>query len=620
VTDVTIDDVLAAAGVYTLGAEPSARAVDAVLERLADRTNGASSARRRMIARRVAWYLRHQPGAELLVADALDAAGPLEGWPEAPEEPGPPEPEAFPVDALPSALGAYVTSVAGHLQVPPDLPATLALGVLAASVAGRVEARVGDTWREPANLYTAVIMPPGSRKSPTYRLMTAFLRRLEREAVAEAAPRVLAAQDRVEVHDKRLDSLKRDAGKGKATADEVEAARIELEEARAKVPPSGRILAGDVTPEAMVQRMAAQGGRLALLEPEPGPLQLLAGRYSDAARLDELKKAWSGEAILVDRVGRPPLRVARPVLTLSLCMQPGVLDELQNRRAFRTEGVLARFLWSEPPHGLGHRRTGADVPALDAEAERAFSRILRILFGLQPLEVEPDGIPVPHLLRLGNDALDVLHAFQAEIEPQLADGARLEGIRDWASKAEGHAVRIAALLELAARASDGGPLVGDPVGARAMESAVRIMRAYTTHALAVFGQLGMDERTELLRYVLARVESLPDGCKERDVFEACKGRAAIERMDDLRPLLDDLEERGCLRVSLVPARGGGAGRPSTCVELHPSLSRATPEKHSQNSQNSPPEADPEGIADSANGNGGLEDDLAVLDGTTRSDR
>ena len=509
-------------------------------------------------------------------------------WPDQPRLPGSPEPDPLPADALPPAVRAHVQSVANALQVPADLPHILALSTFSAAIAGKVEVEARPGWREPVGLYTAAIQPPGSRKSPTFNIMTAPLREHEEEAVVRAAPKVLAALDVLEVAEKRLERTKADVVKGKAQSVEVEQVRMEVEDARRMVPSDGRLLAGDITPEAMVLRMASQGGRLAVMEPEPGPLQLVAGRYSDAARLDELKKAWSGETLLVDRVGRPTLRVRRPALTLALLLQPGVLEALQNGSAFRNEGVMGRFLWCRPPHGLGHRLTGPAVPALDRDAERAFVRIVRKLLEVEPAEVEGDGTPCPHVLHLEPGALDVLYAFEAEVEAELADGERLSGIRDWAGKAVGQALRVAGLLEMAARAGDGRPLVA-PVSAWAMASATRTLRTLSCHALAV---LQTDQRGELLGYVLRRALELPNGSSLRDLYEATKGRAAIEAMDDLRPLVDDLEERGCIRIR-TPARDGPGRPPSPCIEIHPDISAG----HSQNSQKgkAPVQGDPTGL-------------------------
>lgn len=490
-----------------------------------------------------------------------------EGWPAVPDLPGPPDPVALPVEALPPALRAHVLSVADALQVPAGLPALLSLGCVSAAAAGRVEVDVRAGWREPVGIYTGCILPPASRKSPCYAAMTAPVREWEGEQIREAAPAYVAALDAAEVATKRLDKAKNDAATGKADAAAVIACRRDLETVLLSVPRDGRLLCGDITPEAMVLRMAAQGGRLALLEPEPGPLQLLAGRYSDTARLDELKKAWSSEAIIVDRVGRPPLRVERPSLTLCLCLQTGVVEALPHGGAWRGEGALARFLWCMPPHGLGARLTGAAMPPLDVAAAQEYGRVLRRLLDL------PAGDDGPRALTLSPAGRDVLHAFEAEVELRLADGGAFEEMRDWAGKAVGQSVRVAALLALARRAETGADL-WRPVDAESMTGAVALLRALATHALRLLVVAGDDGRTADLRYLLRRLQALPQLATVRALREATRGRVSIAGAVAVNDLLADLAARGCARV--VPRPSAGGHPPSPVVELHPAL-RGEPE-------------------------------------------
>ncbi len=512
--------------------------------------------------------------------DAPPRGGSADDWPDHPDVPGVPSPEQLPLDALPDALRDQGESVAGYLQVPADLPMMLGLATVSAAVAGHVVVRVRSGWTEPVGIYTVCILPPASRKSPAFKAMTAPLREWEWESVDAASEKVMAAQDLVDVAEKRLEDLKKKAAKTqKVGRKEVKDARRELQEARSKVPPDGRLLAGDITSEAMVLRMAAQGGRLAILEPEPGPLQLLGGRYSPSAHLDELKKAWSEEAIIVDRVNRPPVRVRRPSLTLGLCLQPGVLEELENRDSFRLEGVFGRILWCIPAHGLGTRLTGAAVPPRNEAAEKAFVRIVRTLLGMKPKNYDDDGTPQPHVVHLSPEATEALHEFWAAVEPELADGARYGGIGDWAGKMVGQSVRLAVLLELTSRAGSGAGLLDGPISGRAMENAIAIVRALGSHALAVLAPT--NKSAALLKYVLNRAQGLvqnpppPEkgGPSLRNLYELTKGRSAIESMDDLNRIVEKLVKRGCVRLLEVPTIKPGRP-PSPTVEVHPCLSES----------------------------------------------
>ncbi len=498
-----------------------------------------------------------------------------EPFPEHPRLPGPAEPERLPLDVLPPTLAGHFESVAQALQVPHELPELLALACVSAAVAGRVEVEPRAGWREPVGIYAACILPPAARKSPTYAAMTAPVRDFEAENIKATAPRYFAALDVVDVAQADLDATKKAAAKGKATRSEVEAARLRLSDAEAAVPPDGRLLAGDVTPEALVQRLAAQGGRVAVLEPEPGPLQMVAGRYSDTARLGELNKAWSSEDLTVDRIGRPPLHVRRPALTLAVLLQPDVLEALPNGKALRAEGLVGRVLWCRPPHGLGTRRTGADVPPLDDTARARYTRALRVLLEMEPAGKEPDGTPIPHVLRLDPKALAVLHAFEAEVERDLGDGGRYASIRDWAGKMVGQSLRLAALLELAARAGNGRPLVAD-VGPWAMRGAVRLVGGLASHALAILNGLDADPRTEALQYLLRRLQELPAGVTETELRDSARRHRYIDDAEDVADLLDDLEERGCVRRVAQPRKPGAGRDPSPKLRLHPRLVCRTP--------------------------------------------
>ncbi len=68
--------------------------------------------------------------------------------------------------------------------------------------------------------------------------------------------------------------------------------------------------------------MAAHGQRIAMLEAEGGFIDTLAGRYSSGVpNLDAVLKAWSGEAVRIDRRHAEPILLDDPTLTLILSVQ-----------------------------------------------------------------------------------------------------------------------------------------------------------------------------------------------------------------------------------------------------------------------------------------------------------
>ncbi|MCH7596721.1 MAG: DUF3987 domain-containing protein [Planctomycetes bacterium] len=125
-------------------------------------------------------------GAEIVVANQVEA------W-EPPVPLGRFDLPEFPIEAFPRQLCAlceFCASVANSYQVPVDLPALLALAVCGAALAKRIEIRDEADWWEPVNLFIAIALESGERKSATFRAMVAPLAEAER-VETERSPRKL---------------------------------------------------------------------------------------------------------------------------------------------------------------------------------------------------------------------------------------------------------------------------------------------------------------------------------------------------------------------------------------------------------------------------------------------
>ena len=84
----------------------------------------------------------------------------------------------LPLALLPAWLSEWAAAVAESVQVPADLPALVGLTVAAAGVARKVRVQVRSDWAEPTNLYSAVLLRTGERKSKVFELALAPLRQL----------------------------------------------------------------------------------------------------------------------------------------------------------------------------------------------------------------------------------------------------------------------------------------------------------------------------------------------------------------------------------------------------------------------------------------------------------
>lgn len=473
----------------------------------------------------------------------------------------------FPAHRLPPWLNDYVCEVARSLQTPVDLPALLVLSVLAAAAGGRASVEITPGWVEPLNLYTAVAMPPGARKTPVFQRVTRPLEDAEREAIEKAKP---------EIDDARLQHNIAKGQADKAEADAIRASDSAREEAEnyakamralanaAEVPVLPRLMADDATPEALASLLAAQGGRLAMFSDEGEVFNMMAGRYSTGNNLGVYLKAHVGSPLRVDRKGRDAEFVQRPALTLGLTIQPGIMTRIAGIEGARARGLLGRFLWSIPPSNIGGRETRPGP--VDPTIEVTYITRMRLLINA----LEPWRYPDTAVIVATSDADATLARFEAAIEKRMGQGGDLAHIADWAAKLGGHVARIAALLHLA----------DDPKGgcqralqARHMDDAVHIGHWLIGHALIAFEAMAYDPVLDDA-YLIARWMTGREVITRRDVQQSHARR--FPRAADITPALEVLVDHGYLKVEPVRSRSGG-GRPSaTRYRVNPLNSENTP--------------------------------------------
>ena len=469
----------------------------------------------------------------------------------------------FPAAVLPGWLAAHVEAVATFSQTPSDLAGVLALATLSAAARGRWDIEAPAGHREPLCLYCAVAMPPGERKSSVFSAMTAPLVAWEQAELERTAPEL--AEDRAQraVQEKRLGSLETKAAKsddpmerGNLISEVVDLAR-ELDMSEPPAPP--RLLADDLTTEALVALLAEQDGRLALLSAEGGIFDVVAGLYHDGrSNLDGLLKAHDAECIRVDRRGRSPLHVPRATLTLGLAVQPVVLEGSAANSKFRGRGLVGRFLFSLPTSKVGHREVGCPpAPAAVAECYRCNLTAL--------VDLEPAG-ESPGLLSCSPGALTLFRDFAAELEPRLAPyGGDLATVGDWAGKLAGALARIAGLLQLAEHLDRAEV---EPVSEATMGRALALGPYLVDHALAAFAMMGADPEVEGARRVLRWLEHT--GAKSftaKECFDGCKG--TFRKMDALKPALRLLEQHGYIREEEQEQRKGPGRKPSPRFDVNP---------------------------------------------------
>lgn len=471
----------------------------------------------------------------------------------------------FPLDVLPGWAADMVAAASEFLQTPPDLAGCLVLAALSTAAGGRAVVEVRPGWREPVNLYVVVALPPGERKSPAFKLLTAPILEAEQALIRAAAPRIDEAELQLRVAKARAERTAR-AAENALTADAQAKQLAEASDAAAVlreliVPTVPRLVADDITVEAAASLLAEQDGRLAVLSPEGGIFATLAGRYSGAPNLEVFLKGHSGDLLRVDRKGRPPEHVAAPALTLGLAVQPEVLTTIAGMPGFRGRGLLARILYAMPTSALGRRRIGPPAPAPEV-ADTYVSTLRRLILDLADWTD-------PAVLPLTPEAAAAVLQFEAELEPQLAPGAALAHITDWAGKLTGTVTRLAGLLHLADHLETG---TQRPISRAHLDGAARLGRYYLAHALAVFDLMGadplVDDAQHLLDWIARRRAA---EFTRREAY--APNRARFTKPADLDPALGLLAEHGWIQPIETDRPRTGGRPPGPRFAVHPAALR-----------------------------------------------
>ena len=243
-------------------------------------------------------------------------------------------PSEFPTEVLPPPLRQFVEAVAESTQTPIDLAAMLGLGVVATICMKKVVVEAREGWIEPVNLFIAVFLESGARKSPVFRTMTALIYDYERSKSGR------------------------------------------------------RLVAEDVTPEALAELISENIERMAIFSAEGGGVfENILGRYAKIPNYEIYLKAHSGDPAFTDRIGRECKPLHNPALTIVVAMQPSGLREMSQKQVVRERGLLARFLYSVPKSNFGKRI--ANAPPVPGEIAERFNKVIQNLLNFsQPENTE----------------------------------------------------------------------------------------------------------------------------------------------------------------------------------------------------------------------------------------
>jgi len=445
----------------------------------------------------------------------------------------------FPVEQLPPILRTWVEAVAVNTATPVDMAAVSALAVVASTVQGKyvIEGKVDYT--EPLNIYVLIIANSGERKSQIVKIMTKDILKYEDEENKRRKPEIEQWQNKYTIKQQQLDKA---ISKGDAKL--ASQLRTELSELETNMPKYLRLIADDVTPEALTSLLAENNGTIAVFSTEGGFFDIFSGMYNKkGANIDTLLKAHEGGSIRVDRKGREHEKIDKPALTMLLAAQKSVLEGVLNNPVFTGRGLTARFLYSIPTSLMGSRP--AETDAIPSKLKAKYKKLIFCL-----LKIPMQDNRKPYYLKLDADANAVQKDFFNWVEPQLI--GELADMKGWSPKLSGMALRIAGILHCITHFNAPHEHL---VSADTMNRAIAIGKYFLEHAKYTFSLMGADKNIQDAKYILRRLEGQNElRLKISEIQRLCKH---FKKQAEMQPALELLMEYGYIKMKFGKKDTGG---------------------------------------------------------------
>jgi hypothetical protein len=232
----------------------------------------------------------------------------------------------LPFDIFPPSLKQFFFNLAETLQVPPEIPAGVALSIIAGAVGNKVAISPKRGWKEAIFQWLATIEPTGNGKSPVINTLMAPIFQIQDELSAEFKEMLILWEDFE--NDKKSKKKKRTAAHTSET----------------QKPVLRHIYTSDSTIEALGHIFSKDGHGLIVHKDELAGLICGMNQYKKGSGDDRQKylQLFDCRPFKIDRVSES-LNVKKCGCSIIGGIQPGLFSKIF-KEDFFIDGFLPRFL------------------------------------------------------------------------------------------------------------------------------------------------------------------------------------------------------------------------------------------------------------------------------------
>ena len=480
----------------------------------------------------------------------------------------PPELEpvpAFPLDALPESIYAWVKDVSTRMCCPHELvalPMFVALGSLAARKVA-VRPQENTDWTESPNIWGITVGRPGLMKSPAQGAALSAMRALE-----AASGQVYA--DSLSEYEKlmKVQKLKEKAIESRAYSELKKNPNsdifLDASDTISK-PHRKRFVVNNLTYESAGEILAENIGGVLLERDElAGFLKNLSNEEQSEARSFYLQ-SWSGGPYLFDRIGRGHIRIDDLRLSIIGGIQPGPISRLINQaNRYGSDGLIERFLivW---PDEINNWHDIDVLPNMHARSD-AFSTFEH-LNNLDPVNDgacfdESGRRQVPYL-RFDTLARYLFLDWRQELEGRLRTQVSSGMFESALSKFRKHVPALALIIHLAERRRGA-------IGVSSITKALQLADFFEAHATRAYGA-AVRPIVRVANLVLKKLQSgaLEDGFTCRRIYRS--GWESLTDREQVEAGVEMLVDHGWLSEAKISEGGRGTVLYNTTIGAKISL-------------------------------------------------
>lgn len=446
----------------------------------------------------------------------------------------------FPLGALPPVLRDMVQAISVTTSTDAGMAGTAILSAVGYCFTGLYRLAGKADHTEPPVLYSIIIAQPSERKSPVMHFIKEPFDTFESKYNQDHKEEFYKAQQDIKALESHIKSMEKEDEPDTAAIAKL---RIQADNIR-NISPI-RIAVDDITPESLVIELC-NNDTLLMISDEAGMLSNFNGKYSGGIpNLDLLLKAWNGEKYVCDRVVRGRAEIPRPYMSVAIAGQPYIWDNIMNDTAFRSSGLLARFVHCFAESAVGNRRY--DTAPVSKEVKQKYhDLIFQLMRGKKDHNGEET---ILHLSRHASEEyIDYCNKY---IEKDIK--GFMCCCQDWEGKFHGLILRIACILHCVDCCSRGIEPSEESVNHDTILRSFNIAHYYRYQAIYGFSVNAPDGNIVKAEKILQifKTKEIKQGLKS-DLYHSCRCNL-FPKANDFYSALDTLAEYGYIAYENVTA-------------------------------------------------------------------